>query len=234
MKCVRSILLALLAIPLALPVSGASVDVSSAETVLVRTGDTLAFELFTWNYTLNAQSFGVPLYPTDVTFAFVTAPANSAAQFAATLSLPDASNTVAFDGPLGFTAGYFSGADFQGAVSTLTAHLHLSSTVSQDLFGGGSVWLSLENTGDDVTLGLSPLTFRQDLFFTLSGGPLSVGAVPGAVMLESLSASQFEFAGEFALINTVPEPGSGLLLAAGVGLLYGVSALLKRFPRRRP
>ncbi|MCU1275117.1 MAG: hypothetical protein JWO48_2548 [Bryobacterales bacterium] len=206
---------------------------SSMETALVQTGATISFELFTSNYAINAQSFGLPLYPTDVSFSLVTAPINIPAQFAVTLAAPDASTIVAFDGPLGFTAGYLSSADFQGAVSTLQGHLHLSSTLSQDLFGGGSVRLNLQNTGGDLYLGLSPFAFRQDLFFSLSGGPLTVGAMPGAVTLDSPAVSQFQSAGGFELIETVPEPDSGWLLGAGGAMLCGVSALLNRLSQSR-
>ncbi len=229
MTCLRSTLLALLTLPL----SAAIVDVSSAETALVRTGDTLSFELFTWNYALNAQSFGLPLYPTGVTFALVTAPFLLSTQFAATLTSPDASITVAFGGPLLFTSGYLSSADFQGAVSTLQGHLQLSPTLSQDLFDGGSVRLNLQNTGSDLTLGLSPLTLRQDLFFTLNGGPLSVGAVPGAVTLDSPALSQFQSQGTFQQIESVPEPDSGWLLGGGGAMLCAVSAFMSRLSRRR-
>jgi hypothetical protein len=163
--CLRSALFALLALPLQASV----VDVSTSQNAVVRTGDTLSFALSTWNYALNAQSFGLPLYPTDVTFALVTAPLNFPAQFWATLASPDASVTVAFSGPLGFTPGYLSSAGFQGVVATLQGHLHLSSTLSQDLFGGGGVRLNLENTGDDLTLGLDLSPFGR-LFFCLSGG----------------------------------------------------------------
>src|SRR5437764_13510895 len=115
MTRLRSVLLALLTLPMYAGV----VDVSSSQTALIQTGDTLAFDLFTWNYTANAQSFGLPLYPTDINFSLVTAPFNTDAQLAATLTSSDSSITVAIDGPLGFAPGYLSSARFQGAVSTL-------------------------------------------------------------------------------------------------------------------
>jgi hypothetical protein len=229
MTCLRSALLALFTLPLCAGV----VDVSFSQTALVHSGDTLSFNLFTWNYTANAQSFGLPLYPTDVAFALVTAPFNGPSQFSATLTSSDASVTVGFDGTPGFAPGYLSSADFQGAVSSLQAHLHLSSALSQDLFGGGSIRLDLQNTGADLDLGLSPLTFRQDLFFTLSGGPLSVGAMPGTVTLESPSGSQSQFTGGLQLIDSVPEPGSGWLLTGGGALLWAVSTMWSRRSRSR-
>jgi len=56
----------------AIPLHAGLVDISSSESVLVRTGSTLSFEVFTWNYAANALCYGLPLYPTDLTFALVT------------------------------------------------------------------------------------------------------------------------------------------------------------------
>src|ERR1039458_10411930 len=67
--------LAILAVP---AMGAATVDVSSDTSTVVHTGDTLAFELLTWNYGVNAASFGLPLYPTDVNFELVSAPLSMA------------------------------------------------------------------------------------------------------------------------------------------------------------
>ena len=229
MKCLRFGVLAFLTLPL----HAGSIGVTNSETALLRTGDTLSFEIFTWNYALHAKSLGLPLYPTDINFSLVTSPLSTPGQFGATLTTSDASISVGFDGPLGFSAGYLSSADFQGAVSQLQGHLHLTPALSQDLFGGTSVRLNLENTGADLTLGLWPLIFRQDLFVTLSGGPLSVGAVPGEVTLWSVEEPPSTFGGGPELVDSVPEPGSGWLLVGGVAMLCAVSALLNKFSRAR-
>jgi hypothetical protein len=161
----------------------------------------------------------------------MTAPLNVPAQFTATLSTPDASTSVAFGGPLGFTAGYLSSAGFQGAVSTLPGHLHLDSALSQELFADGSVWLNLLNTGADLTLGLSSLTLRQDLLATLSGGPLSVGASVGQVTLQS--APSLAFAGDInPSFQSVPEPDSRWLMGGGT-LLCVLSVVLQKLSRGR-
>lgn len=233
MICFRSALLALFTLPLHAGV----VDVSQSETALVRTGDILAFDLFTWNYGLNAQAFGLPLYPTDVNFVLVTNALTLPAQFTATLASADAPVsgdtpiTVAFDGSLDFAPGYLSCTNFMGAVSTLQGHLHLSSALSRDLFSGGHVLLNLQNTGEDVNLGLAPLVLRQDLFFILSGGGLSVGAVPGAVTLESLPDPEFQLRRGPVLFSAIPEPDSWWLLLGGGMLLCVVSALWNRRTR---
>jgi hypothetical protein len=91
------------------------------------------------------------------------------------------------------------------------------------------VRLNLTNQGPDLTLGLSPLTFGQDLFVTVSGGPLSVGANPRSVTLERpdtplLLASHFE-----SVAATVPEPDSAWFFVSGGGLFYAISGVLKRF-----
>jgi hypothetical protein len=119
----------------ALTLQAGTVDVSTAETVFAAHGATLTFDLSTWSYTAHAQSFGIPLYPSDVIFSLVTA-ANASGQFAATLSSEDASTSVALD-PLGFGSGYFSSSGFQGAVSVLQGHFHLNSSLSQEIFGSG-------------------------------------------------------------------------------------------------
>src|ERR1035437_10971995 len=70
---------------LAAPAMGAAtVDVSSETSTVVHTGDTLAFELLTWNYGVNAASFGLPRYPTVVNFELVSAPLSMAGGVAVT------------------------------------------------------------------------------------------------------------------------------------------------------
>jgi PEP-CTERM motif len=205
------------------------VDVSSAQTVTVGHGGSLTFDLFTSSYTANAQALGVPLYPTDLTFSFVTA-ASTSGEFLATLSSPDASINLAL-GPLDFTAGYLSSAGFQGTVSTLQGQFHLDSALSQQLFSSGSVLLTLQNTGGSLLLGLPSFTLEQDLFASLSGGPLSVGARPGGVTLDNPLEFSVSALG-FQLPAQVPEPGSGLLLAGGGVLFWAISGRLKRRLRR--
>jgi hypothetical protein len=217
----------------AVPLYGGTVDVTSYQSLYLRHGDTISFDLFTSSYSQNAQTFALPLYPVDLRFALAASPILSGGQFAATISSPDASIILAFDGSLGFVAGYLSGAGFQGAVSTLQGHLHFSPTLSQDLFGSGKARLSLQNQGADLTLGLSPLTLGQTLFVSLSGGALSAGARVGSVSLNGSDGPTL-LATTLNLDETpVPEPGSGWFLAGGGALLGGISGMLNQVSRRR-
>ena len=223
---------------LPLKVAASTIDVSSATTAAVLTGDSLSFEVFTWNFAVNAAQFGLSPYPTDVWFTFVAAPLDGPAEFEAALQSEDGSVSAGFGGPLSFTTGTFTGSGYQGAVATLQGYLHLSPHLSTELFGGPSMRLMLRNTGLDVTLGLAPYTLPQELFVTLSAGPLSVGALPGAVTLEKAPLQEGvpqEGAPQELPIHDaqVPEPRSGALLVGGGMLLCLVSRLLNRVGRRR-
>src|ERR1019366_3162007 len=133
--------LAILAVP---AMGAATVDVSSETSTVVHTGDTLAFELLTWNYGVNAASFGLPLYPTDVNFELVS--------FAS----------------LSFGPGYIQGSGYTGGVSAVQGFLQLSPSLAEALFGGGSAFIDLRNDGPDVTIGLAPYALRQDVYASLS------------------------------------------------------------------
>ncbi len=84
----RSIFALALAV-MALPLHSSVVDVSASETVFVRSGDTLTFELLIGSYPLHAQALGLPLYPESLQFALVTAPQGAAGEFAASLASAD-------------------------------------------------------------------------------------------------------------------------------------------------
>jgi hypothetical protein len=213
-----------------------SADVSSMSSAVVHTGDTLVFQLLTWNFGVNAALFGLPVYPTDVSFALVSAPLSVAPGFAATLESADRAVSVAFDSPT-FGPGYFQGSGYEGEVATLQGYLHLSPLLSEELFSAPSAVIALRNDGPDVTIGLPTYLLRQDLFSSLSGGPLSVGAIPGFVELESQGngARLLGFRGpvNFAADSQVPEPRSGGLLFGGGVLLCGLSVVLAHVTRGR-
>jgi hypothetical protein len=222
---------------LAAPAMGAAtIDVSAETSAVVHTGDTLVFQMLTWNFGVNAAAFGLPVYPTDVNFALVSAPLSVAGGFAATLESADRSVSVAF-GNLTFSPGFFQGSGYAGEVSTLEGYLHLSPLLSEALFSAPSAVIALRNEGPDVTVGLAPYLLRQDLYASLSGGPLSVGALPGLVDLEGRvsRAGLMNFGGavNFAADSEVPEPQSGRLLFGGGVLLCGLSAVLARVSRGR-
>ena len=217
---------------------GASIlDVSSETSIVVRAGDTLIFQLLTGNFGVNAALQNQSLYPTDVNFAFVTAPLSEAAGFAASVESADGTVSVALDN-LTFGLGNLQSSGYTGAVSVLQGALHLSSLLdSEGLFSASSVVIDLLNEGPDVTVGLAPYLLRQDLFASLSGGPLSVGAITGSVELESTDQplNSKHFGGPMTLEadSEVPEPQTLGLLFGGGALLCGLSAVLARVSRRR-
>ena len=176
-------------------------------------------------------------YPTDVNFALVSDPLSGAAGFAASVESADGTVSVALDNLI-FGLGNLQSSGYTGTVSVLQGALHLSSLLdSAGLFSGSSVAVALLNEGPDVTVGLAPYLLRQDLFASLSGGPLSVGAIPGSVELESpdqpVNLTHFGPAAIFAADSEVPEPQTFGLLFGGGALLCGLSAVLARVSRRR-
>jgi hypothetical protein len=198
----------------ALPLSAGTIDVSGAATALLGSGDTLAFGIPSWNYGMNAARNGLPVYPTDVSFIFVSAAANAGALFDASLQTADGSISETFGTGLAFGPGAYSGSNYSGPVSTLEASVHLSAAMSQLIFGGSQAVLILRNAGPAITLWLPPNKLQQDLFVSLAGGDgsgeqisgalLSVGALHGSVTLHELVA---------------PEPHSGILLMIGAAFL---------------
>src|ERR1035441_5498330 len=210
---------------LAAPAMGVTIlDVSSETSLVVHTGDTLIFQLLTWNFGVNAARQNQSPYPTDVNFALVSAPLSGAAGFAASVESADGTVSVTLDN-LTFGLGNFQSSGYTGAVSVLQGHLSLSLQDSQRLFSASSVVIDLLNEGPDVTVGLAPYLLRQDLFASLSGGPLSVGAIPGSVELESpdqpMDLKHFGGGAMSAADSEVPEPQT-------LALLFGGGALLDR------
>jgi hypothetical protein len=218
-------------------IGGSTIDLSTETSAVVHTGDTLVFQLLSWNFAVDAAAFGLSAYPAEVNFALVSAPLGAAGEFAATLKSADRSVSVAF-GDLTFGPGYFQGSGYAGEVSTLHGYLSLSPLLSEELFNASSAFIVLRNEGPDVTLGLAPYVLRQDLYASLSDGPLSVGALPGLVDVES-RANQTRLmnlggAAGLAAGSQVPEPRSGELLLGGGVLLCGLSLVLARLSRGRP
>jgi hypothetical protein len=221
---------------LAAPAMGVTIlDVSSETSLVVHTGDTLIFELLTWNFGANAARQNLSPYPTDVNFALVSAPLSGAAGFAASVESADGTASFAL-GDLTFGLGNLQSSGYTGAVSILQGHLNLSLRDSERLFGASSILIDLLNEGPDVTVGLPPYLLRQDLFASLSGGQLSVGAIPGSVELESPDKPMnLKYFGEMgpSADSEVPEPQTLALLFGGGALLCGLSAVLARVSRRR-
>jgi len=212
----------------AFPLSAGTIDVSRAATAQLEPGDSLVFDIPSSNYSASAVRFGLTLYPTGVSFALMSEASDLPATFEAWLQSSDGSFSKTLGAPLTFSPGALSSSAYSGAVSTLEGFFQLTAKDSQQIFSGlgaatgaatGAV-LTLRNLGPAVLLGLPGTALRQDLFATLSGGPLEVGALHGAVLLrESLPQ--------------VPEPHSGALLIAGGLVLCLAARPLERISRRQ-
>ena len=210
--------LTLLAIALSAMTLGATtiIDVSSANTVWLGPDDELSFRIPSWNYGLYAVQYGLPVFPTGVSFVLVSAAADSAAQFDVGLQSADGSISETSGEPLRLSPGVISSATYSGEVSILQADFQLSAAISQQIFDGPGAFLTLRNHGPAITLGLPPHSLQQDLSASLSGGPLSVGALNGEVTLRESSSS------------VVPEPRADVLMMCGGAFLCLLARLLRR------
>ncbi len=226
-RCVHIVLLA------ASSAGASTLDVGVDASVLVRTGDALVFRLLTSNFGVNAARLGVSQSPSQVDFALVSDGAAVGGEFAATLESADRSVSVGF-GDLTFHPGIFQGSSYAGEAAMLEGDLPLSRPISGTLFAGPFVMLYLRNEGPDIRIGLAPYLLRQDLFASLSSGPLSVGAVPYTVDLEGRAERSIALArAAGAAATEVPEPATrGLLLGGGV--LLGAFLRLRSGRFRRP
>jgi hypothetical protein len=219
---------ALLATP---SLGAATLDVSADTSVVVHTGDSLVFRLLASNFGVSATQFGLPQAPSQLNFVLVTETEAGSGSFAVTLESAD--RTVLMGpGELTFHSGYFQGNTFSGEVSMLEGFLPLLPDTALDAAG---VVLALRNEGPDVRLGLIPYLVRQNLYVGLSGGLLSVGAVPYLVDLESREwgrSTNLTNVAISASMMDIPEPGSGGLLLGGGVLLWAVTTIETRMSRR--
>ena len=229
----------------ALPLAAGTVDVTTYASALLDTGNQLSFTVPSWNFSINAANYGLPVYPTNIEFTFVSAVQDSPGQFEAALTSGDGSVSISF-APLSFVPGTFQGSGYSGAVSVLQGSLQLSETLSQQLFGSSAAVLVLNNDGPAVTVGLSPYTVQQDMNVSLGGGVLSVGArLSGVSLVDAppggLGLMGAQLGGVSPLDpsdppdppdpsdpsepSDAPEPQSGLLLAGGGAMLWVLSRL---------
>src|SRR5260370_28289111 len=79
-------------------VGATTIDVSTQTSTVVHTGDTLVFQLLSWNFAVDAAVFGMPASPTEVSFALGSAPLGGAGAFAATLGSAGPALFLAFRG----------------------------------------------------------------------------------------------------------------------------------------
>jgi hypothetical protein len=214
-------------------VSASTLDVSALTSVVVHTGDTLVFHLLTSNFSGNAARLGLAQSPSQLDFALVSAPSDMPGEFAVSVESADQSVSEAF-GELTFHSGFFQGSAYSGEVSILEGELSVPPLLATALLEGPFVVLALCNEGPDVRLGLDPYVLRQDLYAGVSGGPLSVGAVPYLVDLKGRANHPMLLGGvaNGGAIAEVPEPGAGGLLLGGGVLLWAIQALRTRIFRR--
>lgn len=206
----------------ALPLAAGNIDISSQTAVGLNTGDVLFFTVADWNFVQDARGLGVSQYPNAVEFQLMTAPLAGSTQFTVDLESSGGTAWAALPAPVSFAPGSFQSSLYNGPVSVLSGTLYLSTTASQQLFGGSAI-LAVHNDGAPLTLGLAPYTMGHDLFVSLSGSGFSVGALQGSVVLDPPESDPV----------ALPEPPPGWLLLAGGGLLVGISAALNRASRKR-
>ncbi|MBS1859340.1 MAG: hypothetical protein JST11_28460 [Acidobacteria bacterium] len=217
-----------------IPTRAGTIDVSAADMVRLHTGDTLTFTLQTFSYTRSAAAYGLSPEPTGFRFSLVTAPTEQSGVFGAMLSSADASYDVELGGTLGFTAGSLGSSKYRGAVSTVSGQFQLSAAEAGQLFRGSVVRLSLVNLGADVTLGLGGLLMPCDLYGSLLGDRLTVGAMTVSADLErGVAMMGASVAAEGVGGAAVPEPASSVLMLGGGVLLCGFSGLLTRLTHTR-
>ena len=137
------------------------------------------------------------------------------------LETPGGSVLATFPELLEFIPGQYQGASYHGPVGVIEGSLTLSPALSQQLFSGASVVLVLQNLGPAASVGLSSYAIAHDLTVSLSGGGMSTGAPVVQATLDDPPPP------------TVPEPGSGCLLAGGVALCWAASVAMKRARRRK-
>jgi hypothetical protein len=178
MKC-----LALPLLLIAAPLSAATIGEGETSAVLGR-GDSLVFDIETWNFGVNAARLGLSIYPNQVSFRFFSAPLAPGATFSASLESADGATSIAFPGTQAFVPGVLSAGSYSGGAAMLDGALRFSEPEAIALFGAGFARIRLVNEGPEVSVGLPPYTLRRDLMLSLTGGPLSVGAVSTAVTLE--------------------------------------------------
>jgi hypothetical protein len=216
----------------ALRLSAATIiDVSSQSAITLNSGGALRFTIYNGNFTANAKNLNLSAVVTDVSFDLLSDPLSESGRFTAILSSADGPVSLS-QGSLGFAAGFLDSATYRGTVSVLHGSFSFSQETSSKLFDGGSAVLTLLYDGPAVTVGLSSSTLQKDFHASLSGGPLSVGAVQSRVSYipPAQTLARTALAAQAA---EVPEPGSGPLLAGAAAGLWLLSSMRRRRTRRR-
>jgi hypothetical protein len=172
-----------------------------------------------------------------VSFSLFTDPLIGALDLDFSLESNDGGTSAVID-DASLLSGYFQGSLYQGPVSMESGSLTMSPALSSQIFAGPAVLLVVEDTGGDVSLGLSPYPLLQSLEFSLSGGGFSVGGAVAAVTLQQapslVSGKPIPMLADSLGDGDppdVPEPPSGALLALG-SLCLGMLAHLSKRSRK--
>jgi hypothetical protein len=195
--------LLLLAGSIGAPLKADTLNYTDATDVTLHTGEDLLFRVSIADYLNEAPYFGAPLLPTNFSFTLVTAPTSSGAQFQTGLESYSGDSTDILPGSLTFQPGTFDSSTYDGPVSTLNGSFSLSPQQSASLFADGTAFLLVEDVSGEATIGLPSYTLPNDLYGSVSGGDLSVGAWTISTFYDPPPPS------------VVPEPGSGSLMLIG-------------------
>jgi hypothetical protein len=205
-----------------------TVDVSMRTAQLLQSGDALTFLFTDASYAQLALGMGMAPYPSQIFFDLISAPVGAAGQFTVELESQDKSAGALFPGPVQWTSGVVATSGYSGPASVLTDSLALSSMLSQQIFADSHAELIFTYTGPDVTVGLPGYSLKDDLSISLTGGPLSIGAMDYDVTLSNGLGGATAPSGPN---STAPEPNSAALTFGAGMLLCAISLALKRFGR---
>jgi hypothetical protein len=210
--------IALLALISTLPLgAGAIFDATRWESVTLNPGDALHLEIKAENYRAGALAFGLPEYPTGLDFRFLSEVPGHDSLFSATLQSRDGLISLDGTGGFGLTPGILVRGRARQEVWALQGSFRFDEETGGGLFGGGGAVLTLLNLGPAVPVGISGSTLGGDLYVTLSGSRLSVGATAGTVLYEDPPPPGLARMGRALADSEAPEPASGPLLAAVLG-----------------
>lgn len=207
--------------------AGAIFDATHWESVTLNPGDALHLEIKAENYRAAAMIFGLPEYPTGLDFRFLSGLPGHDNFFSAALRSRDGSVSLDGDGAFGFSSGTLVRGRSRQDVWALQGSFRFDEETGGGLFGNGGAVLTLLNLGPAVSVGLSGSTLGNDLYVTLSGSRLSVGATAGTVFYEDPPPPGLPAMGRALADSQAPEPASGPLLAAVLGL-SGAAWLVRR------